>query len=57
MAIDPVTLEVYAYVQRIAAERAPTVADVEAAWTQIRARLGRALGQLEAAGAGEAARR
>ncbi len=54
MAIDPVTLEIYEHVQRVAADRAPTVADVEAAWTQIRARLGRALGRLEAADPGEA---
>ena len=46
--------QIYEHVQRVAAERAPTVADVEAAWTQIRARLGRALGWLEAADPGEA---
>jgi N-methylhydantoinase B len=36
--------QIHARVQAIAAERPPTVADVEAAWREVRARLGRALG-------------
>ncbi len=37
--------QIYAAVQAIAATRPPTVADVEAAWRDIRARLTRALGE------------
>jgi N-methylhydantoinase B len=37
--------QLYDRVQAIAAERPPTPADVDAAWTDIRARLGRALGE------------
>lgn len=37
--------QLYDRVQAIAAERPPTPADVETAWTDIRARLGRALGE------------
>ncbi len=36
--------QIYDRIQAIAAERAPTVADVERAWAEIRARLARALG-------------
>ena len=36
--------QIYDRIQAIAAERLPTVADVEAAWTEIRGRLARALG-------------
>ncbi|HKW94231.1 MAG TPA: hydantoinase B/oxoprolinase family protein [Methylomirabilota bacterium] len=37
--------QLYDRIQTIAAERTPTPADVETAWTEIRARLGRALGE------------
>jgi N-methylhydantoinase B len=37
--------QIYDRIQAIAAERPPTPADVETAWAEIRARLGRALGE------------
>jgi hypothetical protein len=36
--------QIYDRIQAIAGERSPTVADVGAAWTEIRGRLARALG-------------
>jgi hypothetical protein len=37
--------QIYEKIQEIAAARPPTPADVDAAWTDIRARLARALGE------------
>jgi hypothetical protein len=37
--------QIYDRIQAVAAERPPTVADVDAAWADVRARLSRALGE------------